>query len=1127
MTPAPPARERLTAADLRFLAVCFLLLAATVWFSARYFHRAFPEASIDFRVTRTDARTLARQFLAAAHQYPVGYREASRFSYDEEAKTFLERELGLERANALMGTRVRLWRWSWRWFRPQQKEEFRVDVTPRGEIAGFAHLLPEAAARPSLDPAQARAAAEAFLRERMGRDPAGLDFVEVSTLGRPARTDYGFTWKERDFNIHDATYRVEVTVQGNAVGGYREYLKVPEAWLRDYERLRSRNMMAQSIDTALMLVLAVGLLVTIVVRVRGRDVRWRRAAVVGLIGGGLYFLSSLNSHPLNEFNYPTTDSYANFLARLFLNYLMGALASAGFLFVLTAGAEPLYRQYFGSRVSLGNLFRPGGLRAKSFFKGAVLGLTLTGIFVAYQTAFYLIAYRFGAWSPADVPYDDLLNTRFPWLFVLFGGFLPAVSEEFLFRMFAIPWLRGLVRSTAAAIVLAGFIWGFGHAGYPQQPFWIRGVEVGVGGVALGLIMLRWGILPTLVWHYSVDALYTALLLLRSHNLYFVLSGAASAGIMVLPAAIAFLVYLRRGGFEPEAELTNAREGSAAPVAEKEAPTGGAAAVYQGWTTRRRALAVGLGAAGFALLAIPVERFGAAPRFAVTADQARAAASAFLAQHGLAPGNFRSSAFPISRWEDEGGYWNARVTASYILERRPVAWLQDAYTRLVPLRIWSVRYYRPLEREEMRVSVHAETGQVTGFLDSIPEDRPGPDIASGAARSIAEGFLASRGVNLAALELKESSSERQKARRDHTLVWEARPGDPRNVDEARYRVRVEVTGDRVSAMASYWKLPEAFVRAREEHNALSTFLIVVRLAAIAGAVVLGLWLLIQYTRRRVLRWRTALLAALPAAVLGALGSLSNYPLMMRAYSTAMPLETFRAMMFTGILMSDAGLFLAMACAAGLVLGLRPGALRAGGGWGAAGDVLCAAALASGLAAGLSQLGWLARGAFHAQALYAPDALAAVGAAVPAGSLLGGAAAGTMFALAALALVAYAARWAVRSGGRLALVAPLAVAAMVSTQAHTRGEFLLEFALAGAAAAAVLAFAWFARGHNLAWFAAVWTLAAGDRALALLAQPAPALRLQGALLVAAWAAVLAAALAIPRARGDSHAEVVQAG
>ena len=150
--------------------------------------------------------------------------------------------------------------------------------------------------------------------------------------------------------------------------------------------------------------------------------------------------------------------------------------------------------------------------------------------------------------------------------MLFGGFLPAVSEEFLFRMFAIPFLRKVTRSIVVAVILAGFIWGFGHAGYPQQPFYIRGVEVGIGGVALGIIMLRFGILPTLVWHYSVDAMYSAMLMMRSESLYYKLSGVGAAGIMLLPVAIALVAYWRGGGFEPETGLLN-RDDTAEPEAE--------------------------------------------------------------------------------------------------------------------------------------------------------------------------------------------------------------------------------------------------------------------------------------------------------------------------------------------------------------------------------------------------------------------------------------------------------------------------------------------------------------------------------------------------------------------------------
>ena len=478
-------KDRLRPRDYRFLAVCLALLIGSVWYSAGNFYRAFPEASIDFRVSREDAAVQARALLPSLGFRAQGYREASSFNFDDDAKTFLEREVGLEQANQLMGTRVRLWRWSYRWFRPQQKEEFRVDITPRGELVGFNHDVPEALPLPAIAEPAARAMAEDCLRTRMRRPPDSLEFVELSEQVRPHRVDRFYTWKERDFNLHDATYRVEVEIDGDQVAQYREYLKIPEQWKRDYQRLRSKNEAAQTVDLAFMTLLVAGLVVTIVLRLRNQDIRWRRAALIGIAGMALSFLAHLNQFPLSEFDYPTTDSYSSFVFSQMLQGLVAALGFGGLLFVLTAGAESVYREGLPNQISLGNLFRLRGLRTRRFFLGASLGISLTAIFIAYQTVFYITAQRFGAWSPADVPYSDLLNTRLPWLFVLFGGYFPAISEEFLFRMFAIPFLRKLLRFTVPAVVLAGFIWGFGHAGYPQQPFYIRGVEVGIGGVALG------------------------------------------------------------------------------------------------------------------------------------------------------------------------------------------------------------------------------------------------------------------------------------------------------------------------------------------------------------------------------------------------------------------------------------------------------------------------------------------------------------------------------------------------------------------------------------------------------------------------------------------------------------------
>ncbi len=1119
-------RERFTASDIRFLIACLLILAVTVGFSAKYFYRAFPEASIEFVVTRDQARVKAEQFLASQGRRVEGYRQASRFNFDNNTKTFLERELGLADANQLMGRRVRLWRWSYRWYRPLQKEEYRVEITTKGETVGFQHLLPETAPGATLPSDQARALAEGFLERAMQRDPAGLEFVESESIARPARTDHVFTWKERDLSVRDATYRAEVTVAGDQIGGYREYLKIPENWLRDYERLRSRNETAQAVDTGVMVLLCLGALVTLIARIGNRDVRWRRAFAFGGAGAALIFLASWNNFPLVAFDYPTTDSYSSFVASRTMQSLLGALAGGALLLALTAVAEPLYRESFGPRLSLGNLFRWRGLRTKSFFKGAALGVTLTGVFVAYQIVFYLTATRLGAWAPADVPYDDLLNTRFPWFFVLLGGFFPAVSEEFLFRMFSIPFLKRLLRSTWMAVVLAGFIWGFGHAGYPNQPFYIRGVEVGIGGVALGLVMLRWGILPTLVWHYSVDALYTALLLLRSHNSYFVLSGAVSAGIVALPLVAAWIAYRRGNGFEPEGELTNEREGTSVAPSGPEAPVAAPVeTAYQPWSARRIGVAGVLLAGLIGFLLAPVEGI-IDPDFAVTAAKARLNADAFVREHGADPAAFRSVVYvepELTRPSKCCGD-GPRSVGKYFLERRPPGLVKDYCRRIVPLHSWNVRYFKPLQKEEIRVALHPETGDVIGFEHRLPEDSPGADLSADAAREIAANYLTKRAFHIGDFQLKETTSEKKKARRDYSLAWEANTADPRNVDEARYRAQVQVAGDRVVGFRTLWKLPESFLRERSRRNAVTITRLALLGAFLIAAVVAGLWILAQRTRKREVRWRAALAVALPLTALAGLSAVSDFPSVFRAYDTAIPLNLFETIMAAVLIIGLIGTFLAAACGAGLVLALRPDALaafRAGSRRLLGRDALLAAALGVALALSLGHLRELLLQWFPRLAFLPADAPTQFADAVPALNALSSAATATLFRLALLVLAVYVVETGLRRRWLVAVLALLGIASMVPGQVHTLAEFGIQYAVNLVAAAAFYLFAvQFARGNYLAYALGIWSWSLVSRALEFLSQPAPALRQQGWLLIGALVLTVVWAVA-PAFGGDRKA------
>ena len=99
----PPALERLTRADKRLLFACIAIATVSLFVGVKYYFLAFPEASIEFRVTRESSVPVATSFLSHLQLDPKPYRHAAVFGFDDEQKTFLERELGVEESNRQIG----------------------------------------------------------------------------------------------------------------------------------------------------------------------------------------------------------------------------------------------------------------------------------------------------------------------------------------------------------------------------------------------------------------------------------------------------------------------------------------------------------------------------------------------------------------------------------------------------------------------------------------------------------------------------------------------------------------------------------------------------------------------------------------------------------------------------------------------------------------------------------------------------------------------------------------------------------------------------------------------------------------------------------------------------------------
>ncbi len=864
------------------VATVILLCSVYVW--AKY-DEAFPQASIDLRLTRGQITSKAVEFVHSKQWSTAGFSELTVFDPDENAQIYLERELGLQRANQLMSGPVAVWRWRARWFRPPQQEEYFVWLRTDGRMTGFQHVLAEAAPGARLSHDDALALARKFISQVTNTT---LRLVEDQLEQRPNRYDYRFTWEQEGFRAKEATYWRTVVVQGSEVGRYSEYLHVPESWQREFAGLRSRNDLYAAIAQAFWLPLAIAALLMLIRGLRRREIQWRPLLLISGAAGVMMIASQLNSIPLLIDQFPTSSPYFQSLLLVVLGSLGAGVGVFFYIIIPGAAGEPEYRRQIGDRLGIRGALTREGASSGTYFRAVVAGYGFAALHLAFLVAFYLLGRRFGAWSPQDVQYSDLLSTALPWLYPIAIAMMASGAEEFWFRLLAIPLLKRWLRVSWIAVVVPAFIWGFLHANYPQQPPWIRGVEVGLIGVGAGFLMLRFGIVSTLVWHYTIDALLIGLNLFSASSWFYRLSGGILAIAIAAPLIVSVVLYIRNRGFTVLEESPAEPEAANLPPTAELVPSHLIRVVRPALAQRWLILAAAI--AAIVLLTVAAPRFGDWIRIRITRTQAEAMARTRVPN----PERWRTSTDFISNLDlSEFEYLRrvgGRAEANRIVrERKPVA-------------VWRTRFFRPLEKEEWRIYID-QAGNVIRTDHLLDEQAAGARLMADEALAKARAVLPASGM-----QLVDSSVQRREHRTDYEFVFE----DPRfHAGEARARMSIELHGAEPSNFRRFLKLPEDWLRDFTKPS-LRNFAV----PALAGAFAMPL--LVLFLRRlgaheTQFHWLAYLLPGLAASAAEALASVNDWTAAMSFYDTAMPEQNFVSQYLIGraILIALTGIGIAAA------------------------------------------------------------------------------------------------------------------------------------------------------------------------------------------------------------------------
>ena len=936
--------------------------AGAAW---HFFPQAFSIVALDITMDRAAALADARALAGRYGFGPSGFRQAASFALDEEAHTFVELEGGGKEAltRMLRDGLYSSYTWRVRHFREGETNETLFRFTPDGRPYGFAEKLKEDLPGAALDGAAARRLGEAAARAEWHIDFAGVSLVEQGQERRPGgRVDHTLTYERAAPTLNEGRYRLRLVVSGDRLTELTHFIRIPEAFTRRYQNMRSANeaIGVVSVVGLVLLYVAGGIAVGLFFMLRQRWVIWRPAAFWGVLIGLMQALAAVNEWPLMWMTYDTALPRATFLGQQIATVFAMFVGFSVFFALSFMAAETLTRRAFGSHPQFWRVWGKGPGSSTTVARGTVAAYLLVSIFFAYDVLLYLIATRaFGWWTPSEaLLHPDVLATHVPWLSAIANSLQAGFWEECLFR--AVPIAGAALIGdrfgqrrlfVVIAFVVQALIFGAGHAPYPTQPSFARPVELILPSIGFGLLYVYFGLLPGIILHYTFDVVWFALpiFLAKAPGIR-----VQQAMVVVMTLAPLWVVLFRRVQVRRWTELSDADRNAAwtpPPVPERAAAPPAVAGYALGG--RMKTIWLGVGAVCLAACAVAMFARGSAETLPIgrteAADLARRALEARRVTLGP---EWRLLPRPLDG--ADGPHEFVAETAGN--DRRKA--LVGTY---LPAPRWFVRAAKfegdVAERaEEWQMAV--QTSREVRIQHLLPEGRPGASLDEAAARRIAQAGLAERtGLEVADGHAREISARpaKLKARTDWVFTYGDSTQPP--LPSGELRIDVALAGDEVARVGRYVYVPEEWARNRRAANTRNTIL---RIGAglvfggmLMAAAVLGV---IAWSRGRYAP-RLFLAAAALVLVASLVESANGWPTVLASLQTALPLQ----LQILGVIGIGLVALTISAALDGLAIGAIPHRLAS------AGQLPDRDALRLGVAAGL----FGAAVSFGAAALRTPD------------------------------------------------------------------------------------------------------------------------------------------------------------
>jgi sigma-B regulation protein RsbU (phosphoserine phosphatase) len=468
-----------------------------------------PKASVDLKLSRTEAIEKAKRFLVSAKYSIDDQTTEASFLVNSATQQFLVDHYGLKQANAmiladsLIINRWQVYFYDVRSSTSRMKDQYRVWMSQNGTVSGFNHIVQDSAggAKVSLD--SARAIAERFLRH-VPEDLSRYYLKRTTSTNQAKRTDHTFIWATVD-SVFDARTELTVRIQGTEVGMFSKEFVPPQGFVQWLNERFSSIAVITILSYIIIFFLVIFIISLFLKKYHEGEVGVRSAFSVA---GALFVIVAVSmglGYESIGFGVQLGDTNRTMVKLLLL--AISLFIIYGFLSAMTFAAwsvgESSARHGWSIKLSgVDSLFQ------RKFFTANVAYSIVWGFSSGFALLGMIVLIYFGLLSYAGVLSSNLSMSGIPEsyspsFYAVLTSISGAMISEITFRLFALSWLREKIRSQWLAVAVSSLVWAATASTLWDIPFgtlyssWQFPLYF-IVGISLSFIFLQYGILTSII-----------------------------------------------------------------------------------------------------------------------------------------------------------------------------------------------------------------------------------------------------------------------------------------------------------------------------------------------------------------------------------------------------------------------------------------------------------------------------------------------------------------------------------------------------------------------------------------------------------------------------------------------------